>query len=582
MQIHCLASIPLELDEPVPAIRQFVHLLRNSAVATDRTEVTLNLIGTSARARTTIQQFRPERAKDQPLAHALDIAEELTNLGAAQIKSLHFILSADGFRWKGASEASSAKLLLLDAKSLQRRQRFNLSAHLLFEASDPHHSSVAKMLEEIARATRIRFEVEASLMNMMPYEPGRASPEELFVTVLSWIELMENVGFKIREKISLARVPRLMTTPEAHKFLFDPGKFGKSVRVDFTRIVRKWLKHEFPNYTRYTGTIDGEQLHKQIAEGLIVTLVIDKKPRSFSKEFTINLGVGLTSPRFAPTPDRPFHLAVNLFRLFGFAPLPMQWTYYTEADLHEALRSAAALVKQVLPIFESEAIAMQRAYQRSIGEFEGPREFSAKEAYELALPIAKAWAEDAGLMRIVSNTISAQHTGLFPLALPSMYSDGRLAVNGGWCLQFHSRSKSENLYVTIPCRGRIQHSVLDAPAGRHWPSDADQIFRDGWIDSLEALRIARAAAEQKGAPVESGEIQQFELSSQANAVKAWPTLRPPFRDGMFPMDRSWRISFSHTSERERKITAVTVPAYGDGPPNVTVQAFDKQGRPVRP
>ena len=41
---------------------------------------------------------------------ALAIAEELTGLGTAEIKSLHFLFSADGFRWKGSPEGSSAKL----------------------------------------------------------------------------------------------------------------------------------------------------------------------------------------------------------------------------------------------------------------------------------------------------------------------------------------------------------------------------------------------------------------------------------------------------------------------------------------
>jgi hypothetical protein len=260
----------------------------------------------------------------------------------------------------------------------------------------------------------------------------------------------------------------------------------------------------------------------------------------------------------------------------------MQWTYYTEADLRDALYGAAALVKQVLAIFEPDAMKMQTAYRRSIEEFGGPRNLSAKEAYELALPTAQAWADHAGLIRMASNMISAQHTGLFPLPLLSMNGDGRLALNGGWWLQFHSRNKSQNLYVTIPCRGRIQQTILDAPAGRHWPSDADQILPDGWIDSIEALRIARSAAEQNGTPVNQADIQQFELSSHANVVKAWPNLVPPFRDGMFLMERSWRISFSRASEDERKVVSVTVPAYGEPAPAVIVHAFDKLGRPVPP
>ena len=317
-------------------------------------------------------------------------------------------------------------------------------------------------------------------------------------------------------------------------------------------------------------------------EDLVATLGVDKKPKSFSKEFTMGLGVGLTLPRFAPTADRPFQLAVNLFRLFGIAPLPMQWTYYTEADLQEALRGAAVLAKQVLAIFEPEATKMQRAHKRSIEEFAGPREVSAKEAYELALPLLNTWAEDAGLMRIVSNTISGPHTGLFPLSLPALNGEGRLAMNGGWWLQFHSRSKKENLYVTVPCRGCIMQTLLDAPEGRYWPSDGDQILRDGWIDSVEALRIARAAAQRNGTPGEAQPIQLLELSSRANVANAGMLPRPPFREGMFAMETSWRISVSVKSEKERTITSVTVPAYGDGAATVTVHAFDKLGRPSRP
>jgi len=260
----------------------------------------------------------------------------------------------------------------------------------------------------------------------------------------------------------------------------------------------------------------------------------------------------------------------------------MQWTYYTEADLQEALRGAAVLAKQVLAIFEPEATKMQRAHKRSIEEFAGPREVSAKEAYELALPLLNTWAEDAGLMRIVSNTISGPHTGLFPLSLPALNGEGRLAMNGGWWLQFHSRSKKENLYVTVPCRGCIMQTLLDAPEGRYWPSDGDQILRDGWIDSVEALRIARAAAQRNGTPGEAQPIQLLELSSRANVANAGMLPRPPFREGMFAMETSWRISVSVKSEKERTITSVTVPAYGDGAATVTVHAFDKLGRPSRP
>ena len=58
-------------------------------------------------------------------------------------------------------------------------------------------------------------------------------------------------------------------------------------------------------------------------------------------------------------------------------------------------------------------------------------------------------------------------------------------------------------------------------------------------------------------------------------------LRPPFREGMFPIECSWRIAFSAMSESARTITSVTVPAYGHGAATVTVQTFDKLGRPIQ-
>ncbi|SRR6266436_415777 len=579
MQIHCNASIPLEQDEPVAAIRQFVRVLRDCAVDTGRAEIDLNLIGSSTRARTVLHEFKPERTKGATFENALVMAEELTELGTARIKRLNFILTAEGFRWKGSRLGTEAQFSLLDMKVFQRKQRFGLSAHLKFEAADANEKIIGEMLAEIAKATGIRFELQSSSMLVGKDEAGRATQEELFVTTLAWAEMVERISKKVGEEISLAGVPHLMTTSEAHAFLFDPSRFGKSVRVDFKRISRKWLKEEFPDYERSAGALDGELLQKRIADGVVAELSIEKRGKAFSKKFTVGLGVGLTSPRFAPTQDRRFRLPVSLFRLFGIWPLPMQWTYHTEADLHEALKGAAKLLHLVLSIFEPEAALMGKAYERRIEEFEGSRRVSAKEAYELAQPIVKTWADDAGLLRISSNMVSAPYLSSFPAVLPATNGEGRLAKNGGWWMQFHSRKKQENLYVTIPCYGPVTQTRLDAPAGRHWPSDVDQIMRDGWMDSDEAARAALAAAQEKDAAASNEEIQQFELSSQANVLAA-KVLGSPMRDGMFEMVTAWRVSYSRASEKGRRISSVSVPAYGGGAPVVQVHAYDNHGRPI--
>lgn len=250
MEIRCFATLPLDQDEPIPCVQQFVRVLRTCVEDFERAGVDLNLIGVSKRAVTTIQEFQPARTKAVPFQRALEITEELTHLGLAKTKSLHFILTAEGFRWKGSTTGTSARLALLDGKSLQRKQRFTLYANLTFDVADANDPSIAKMVADIAARTGIRFEKEASFMRFKPQEPGRVTLEELFVTALTWLELVESVGQKVQKAISLDGIPHLMTTPEAHNFVFDPAKFGKSVPVNFSRLARKWLKDELPEFKR--------------------------------------------------------------------------------------------------------------------------------------------------------------------------------------------------------------------------------------------------------------------------------------------------------------------------------------------
>jgi hypothetical protein len=579
LEIHYFATVPLKSDEPASCIPQFVEVLRTCTIDSGKAEVDLNLVGTSARARTTIQEFQPHRTNGASFPEALQITGELTKLGPAKIKSLHFLLSADKFRWKGSIPSSSGRLALRDAKSFHRKQRFHLSAHLLFNALSSEEDFIAKMLAEIVNETGIRFEKEASIAAFQPNESGRATPEQLLATVLAWNELIETVGKKVRQEISLASVPHLMTTHQAHDFLFDPAKLGKSVRVDFSRIVRRWLKEEFPDYKSTGNFGDGELLQKGLAEGLITTLHVDKRPKAFSKEFTVLVGVGLTSQRFAPTTNQPLQLSVNLFHLFGIGPLPMQWTYSTESDLREALDGCASTTRKVLAAFEPEAVKMQHAHKRGLEEFPGPRELSAREAYEAALPLAMAWAEDAGLIRANAGSVLGPYLAHSLALLPALGGEGRLAMNGAWNLTFHSPKKRENLYVTVPHRGSITTMRSDAPIGRQWPSDSDQIFRESWIDSVEALWLARAKTRELIQWNSLAEPQMFELSSRANLL-ASAVIMPP-RDGMFKMDTSWRISFDRREADSRSIAIITVPAYGDAEPAVEEHRYDKHGRPSK-
>ena len=70
-----------------------------------------------------MHEQRLGRTKGATFEQALALTEELTQLPPAKIKSLHFIMSAEGFRWKGSREGTKARLMLLDGKSLSAKRR---------------------------------------------------------------------------------------------------------------------------------------------------------------------------------------------------------------------------------------------------------------------------------------------------------------------------------------------------------------------------------------------------------------------------------------------------------------------------
>jgi len=163
--------------------------------------------------------------------------------------------------------------------------------------------------------------------------------------------------------------------------------------------------------------------------------------------------------------------------------------------------------------------------------------------------------------------------------VPAPIEQGKLADHGVWRLIYHSRTKQENLHVEIPCRGGIRMFRQDAPHGRQWPSDKDQVLDERWRDSDEALRIAREAAEAVLRTSPDIDAGSYELSSRAD-----PKASTPFplllRDGMFQMEQAWRIGFDHRSHDSRTTVLVIVPAYGDGKPVLEIRRFDRSGAPV--
>jgi hypothetical protein len=563
MLIQCHTEVALEPDEPVAGVQALTRILRGGATATEAAEFDLNLVTMSARGRSIVERFRPQRLQGADFAKALEILEELTRLTPSELKSLSIMLTCKGFRWRGAIEGSTARVALLDGKSFQRKRRFTFVLLLAFEAASPEDAFVGPMLREVESLTGIKFSLKASAMNLTAADPARATPEERLLTALTFNEVVESVSARVRSAIPLDGEPRLMTSAESIQFRFDQSRPRAQKRIDFMRQAKRWLASRFPDYAPTPDSVDGFRWRKGAPE-VLIGFAIDKRSRSFSKAFTIQVAFGLISKRFAPTPERPHLLGVNLFRFFGIAPLSLEWTYETLEDLAQAFESAARLLDGVLAELAAEAPAIERASARTLSEFAGPRFLTAREAFAQASARAGAWAADASLIRLGCLSV-AMESGLAIGTEVTVDWDGRLAAAGAWSMRFYSRQKERILDVRIPAYGSVAETTHDAPAGRHFPSDVDHILRDGWIDSNEAIRRAAAAVTDPAA--HAHRIQVLSLGSQPDPGRP-PVLGGVLRDGMFQMQTWWRVGFTAPDSRGPPGVEVRVPAYGMGDPMV--------------
>jgi hypothetical protein len=563
MLINCYAEIAVHPDEPAEAIRVLVRVLRECTTDSDDARLELNLVATSKRGQATIRELQPQRTKDVPLAEALEITEELLDLPPAKMSSLHIIAAAKGFRWKGSEPGSSARVVLLDTKSFQRKQRFSLGARLEMEVEKADAPRTEATFRRIRAETGFEFVLESGHVQLTSADSGRATPDEMLVTALAWNELVESVSAKVLSSIRLEDEPLLKNSwqaSDAQRQHFEAGR--PRPRIDFPRAARRWAKQEFAQYSAALSKLHTEYCWRSIAQDVLVGFGVDKKAGPFGRRFTVFLAAGLTSKKFAPAPDRPLVLAVSLFRLFGIDGASLQWIYETKQDLAEAFASAARITKPALALFEAEAARLGQAHKLTLSAFSGPRTLSALEAQSAADATAKGWAPDAGLVRITTFPIARELSPVEVQVPPAL--NGRLTSYGAWSLRYHSRVKQRNLDILLPCHGSTARTTMDAPTGRHWPAEADQIIDPGWMDSIEATRIALEAAREKYPELTAEDLIGLRLASASKGLKAGISLSPP-RDGMFDMEAWWSASFTRSGPAGRRSAFVQVPAFGGQP-----------------
>lgn len=565
MQIRSLCNIPIEADEPVAAIRQFVRILRRCAVPTADARVAIHLVGVSARAKTAIREFNPSRTDGALFADALTVVEELATVAPAKLKSLSLNLSAEDFQWKGAGPETIGKLHLADLKVFRQKKRFGLTAILDLHAADPRSDEVVALLVAVKKESGLSFSIESSAVVFEATDQQRATAEQLLVTQLAWNELIHAIADRLRPIVEITALPQLMSSDASINYRFHPSKMGKSVRVDFRKIVRHWFKQHFADYEPRKVIGDDHGIRKTIAPDLDLFFYFDKHPGAFSKTFTARLGMEFTAPQYAVMPDRPYRLQVDFLEVFDL--FMYGWSYFSKEDLLQALDGSQATIRSVLTLMEQEGPRhLGNALERRLDEFAGPRKITAREAYELELPLAREWASDATLNSIQLFPILT-NTEFVTAGLPPHSGQGRLGPAGQWRIIFHSTAQREKMQLLVPFRGMIRRSRFPFSRGENAFTSPQLgrlqglfVFADGWIDSGLALERALSKVAPEG--VAEADLSTFEM-------------RYDWKNGP-----TWRFSSHKKTNHQLKAVHVLVPAYGEDEVQVSVTQFDQNGVPI--
>lgn len=257
--------------------------------------------------------------------------------------------------------------------------------------------------------------------------------------------------------------------------------------VAFEPRLKALMRERFPEYLFEKPGPDRVDFRRRLAPTLDLVLIVRKENALLGKRFTLELGLMLPD-----TPLAGHRLHRTVFELFGAEFAQPAWAYSTEEDLKTALTSCGDLLAFLLPTLERSFLPLLVPLPSAIPDVVSQRgPLSAREAFDLALPLVHEWDPGAEL-----ESISCDTWPLWLREMAEMLEHGRLARHARWTFVFQSRARSECCRVTIPRIGRIRWRCV----GLLWQEERVQpglALDVSWADSTwSAAQIARWAGER--------------------------------------------------------------------------------------
>lgn len=255
-----------------------------------------------------------------------------------------------------------------------------------------------------------------------------------------------------------------------------------SERVDLAAVAKRIVKSDLPELKFETSNGADIRFKKTLTAGTEIVVVFSKSIPRFGKAFTIRIGLQSTD---ASIPRIRYE--TNLFSLERTTE-ERSWIYTTRAEADASVRIATDAIKHLLPIFESALLSQFNPWPTEYPKLvKHNGSITAKQAFDLALPLVRDLLSDAHLIGISSAMRSLK---VRDADGPELSMNGRLRENGMWSLHFYSKIQDKSVDVSVPAVGRIK---IRDHGNKYKDVNSRHILvpiNQAWIDSDEAFAIA--------------------------------------------------------------------------------------------
>lgn len=262
---------------------------------------------------------------------------------------------------------------------------------------------------------------------------------------------------------------------------------GKKETVNLPSHLKRFMKQHFPEYRFDTSASEWIWFRKNVTPTLDLLLRFDKVHQwGLGKTFTIDLAVDFPGTPFRRVQAKHGGILKNLFWIFHESWEQKVWAYTTSTELETALQGCRSLLCRILPVLEKHCCDLLQPRPVSLPPgIEQLGSLTAREAYNIVLPMAREWAEDAEM-----ESINAAPTT----------EDGRLRQEADWRLKFVSKALDRYCWYIVPHTGRVWWDFYPVMQNAI-PKYSSVLSSDDWIDSTEAARSAfQEIQKQLGAP----------------------------------------------------------------------------------